>query len=60
MKNSKNSKTIVITKCSECPFKEVHSMGKATHCGHAALAPTKPYAIDRKVNPDEIADFCPL
>ena len=53
-------KTIRISTCRECPY--ILSMRCNTKfiCNHPKMLMTKPYSIDRLVDPDKIADFCLL
>ena len=53
-------KIITITKCGECPFSNAHCGGRKTVCEHIKIVVPHPYSNDREVDPEKIADFCPL
>lgn len=54
-------KIIKVSKCSECLAFNNDQGGTKPNCKHPKTFAKRPYAVDRVVDPDRIADeFCPL
>ena len=52
--------TLKFSTCGQCPYVQDVTGGIKYVCGCTKIMVLRPYALDRQVDPNEIASFCPL